>query len=75
MDRDGATIVGMTGMPEAVLARELEVDYAALAVSVNHAAGRGDCVQQISHEQIKAALEPAMIDICRILEAWVRMHD
>ena len=75
LDRDGATIVGMTGMPEAVLARELEIAYAALAVSVNHAAGRGDCVERISHEQIKAALEPAMVNVCRILEAWVRDHD
>src|SRR5664279_1395551 len=36
LDRDGATIVGMTGMPEAALARELMVDYAAIAVVVNH---------------------------------------
>ena len=42
MDRDGATLVGMTGMPEAALARELELPYAAIAVVVNHAAGRGD---------------------------------
>ena len=75
MDRDGATIVGMTGMPEAALARELELAYAALAVCVNHAAGRGDCVEQISQEQIKAAIEPAMVHVCRILEAWVRDHD
>ena len=42
MDRDGATLVGMTGMPEAALARELGIDYAAICVVVNHAAGRGD---------------------------------
>ena len=75
MDRDGATLVGMTGMPEAALARELDIPYAALAVSVNHAAGRGDCALAISSEQIKAALEPAMVNVCRILEAWVRDHD
>ena len=75
LDRDGATIVGMTGMPEAALARELDLAYAALAVSVNHAAGRGDCVEQISYDQIKAAIEPAMVHVCRILEAWVRDHD
>ena len=38
--RDGATIVGMTGMPEAALARELELRYAMLAVVANPAAGR-----------------------------------
>ena len=32
----------MTGMPEAALARELELPYAAICVVVNHAAGRGD---------------------------------
>lgn len=41
LKRDGCTMVGMTGMPEAALARELELDYAALAVSVNWAAGLG----------------------------------
>jgi len=41
MKRDGCDMVGMTGMPEAALAREAELDYAALAVSVNWAAGLG----------------------------------
>jgi 5'-methylthioinosine phosphorylase len=38
--RDGCAMVGMTAMPEAVLARELGMDYAICAVAVNHAAGR-----------------------------------
>src|SRR5262245_18671223 len=42
LERDGADIVGMTGMPEAGLARELALPYAAIAVVVNHAAGRGE---------------------------------
>ena len=41
LKRDGCTMVGMTGMPEAALAREAEMAYAALAVSVNWAAGLG----------------------------------
>ena len=41
MKRDGCAMVGMTGMPEAALAKELELDYAALALSVNWAAGLG----------------------------------
>lgn len=40
--RDGCDIVGMTGMPEAGLARELGVPYACLALVVNRAAGMGD---------------------------------
>jgi 5'-methylthioadenosine phosphorylase len=60
MDRDGATLVGMTGMPEAALARELELPYAAICVVVNHAAGRGDSAEQISLERIATVLERAM---------------
>ena len=39
-ERDGCTIVGMTGMPEAALARELGLDYANISLVVNPAAGR-----------------------------------
>jgi 5'-methylthioinosine phosphorylase len=39
MKRDGCAMVGMTAMPEAVLARELDIDYAICAIAVNHAAG------------------------------------
>jgi 5'-deoxy-5'-methylthioadenosine phosphorylase len=60
MERDGATIVGMTGMPEAVLARELGIAYAVLAVIVNHAAGRGESAQAVSIERIAGILEVAM---------------
>ncbi len=42
LERDGADIVGMTGMPEAALAREIGVDYASLCAVVNPAAGRGN---------------------------------
>jgi len=40
MERDGCTIVGMTGMPEASLARELSMEYACCAMVVNRAAGK-----------------------------------
>jgi 5'-methylthioadenosine phosphorylase len=60
MDRDGATLVGMTGMPEAALARELDLPYAAVCVVVNHAAGRGDSTEQVSLEGIARVVESAM---------------
>ena len=41
LERDGCDIVGMTAMPEAVLARELDMKYACCAVVVNRAAGKG----------------------------------
>ncbi|WP_295583045.1 S-methyl-5'-thioinosine phosphorylase [uncultured Lamprocystis sp.] len=42
MERDGCDLVGMTGMPEAALARELGLCYASLAFVVNWAAGKGE---------------------------------
>ena len=54
MERDGCDIVGMTGMPEAVLARELELPYACLALVVNPAAGKSGGI--ITMAQIEAAL-------------------
>ncbi|HEY3178878.1 MAG TPA: S-methyl-5'-thioinosine phosphorylase [Casimicrobiaceae bacterium] len=60
MERDGATLVGMTGMPEAALARELGLPYAAVCVVVNHAAGRVDSAEEVSMERIAKVLETAM---------------
>jgi len=58
MERDGCDIVGMTGMPEAVLARELGMSYACLALVVNPAAGKSRGV--ITMAQIDAALNVGM---------------
>jgi len=68
MDRDGATLVGMTGMPEAALARELGLDYVAICVVVNHAAGRGDSAQMISMDGITGVVETAMDKVRTLLE-------
>ena len=67
MERDGADVVGMTGMPEAVLARELDLDYATIAVVANYAAGRGESARDISMAQIGAVLEEAMGRVRRII--------
>ena len=68
MERDGATMVGMTGMPEAVLARELELPYVSVCVVVNHAAGRGDSATEISMEGIVQVLETAMDKVRTLLD-------
>ena len=68
MERDGADLVGMTAMPEAALAREAGLEYAALAVVANHAAGKGDSAQAISLEAIEKVLQQAMQRVRRILE-------
>jgi 5'-methylthioinosine phosphorylase len=56
--RDGCDLVGMTGMPEAALARELGLEYACLALVANWAAGCGG-VAEISLPEIFANLEAA----------------
>lgn len=58
MRRDGCDLVGMTGMPEAALARELEIDYACIALIANWAAGCGD-EAEISLDEIFANLREA----------------
>jgi len=73
--RDGATMVGMTCMPEAALARELNLCYAALAVVVNYAAGRGGNQHAIAFDEIAAVMERAMERVRHILEHLVEVND
>jgi 5'-methylthioadenosine phosphorylase len=72
MERDGCDLVGMTGMPEAVLARELALPYAVLAVVANHAAGLGDSRRAISMEAMGAVMGEAMVRARRVLAASLR---
>ena len=71
--RDGADMVGMTGMPEAALARELDLCYAALAVVVNHAAGRGASAEGVRMDDINAVSQTAMGKVRSILERLVEI--
>ncbi len=67
LQRDGADMVGMTGMPEAALAAELGLAYACLAVSVNWGAGikgLGDI-----HAEIEQSIDNGMGKVRRILSA------
>jgi 5'-methylthioinosine phosphorylase len=75
LERDGAHIVGMTGMPEAVLARELGLSYAALAVVANFAAGRGNSEHAIDLDIIGAVLSAAMQRVAHVLDRCVECHD
>lgn len=68
LERDGADIVGMTAMPEAALARELDLEYATIAVVANYAAGRADSAHGISLDRIGTVLEEAMGKVRRIIE-------
>ena len=71
LQRDGADMVGMTGMPEAALARELGIEYAAIAAVANHAAGRGESARAVPLERIEAVLEQTMGRVRRIIEELV----
>ncbi|HLI17509.1 MAG TPA: S-methyl-5'-thioinosine phosphorylase [Rhodanobacteraceae bacterium] len=70
MRRDGCDLVGMTGMPEAALARERGMDYACIAVVANWAAGCGpDPEAPISLEEIHAHLAAATRRVPEIVNA------
>lgn len=68
LERDGATIVGMTGMPEAALARELGVDYAAICPVANYAAGRGESLSGIQLEAVMPLLNQTMQKVMHLIE-------
>jgi 5'-methylthioadenosine phosphorylase len=64
-------MVGMTGMPEAALARELGLEYATIAVVVNDAAGRRSSRDGIKLDKIGEVAQPAMERVRRILASLV----
>jgi 5'-deoxy-5'-methylthioadenosine phosphorylase len=66
IEHDGGDIVGMTGMPEAGLARELDLCYASVSVVVNPAAGK--VREEISLAEIERHLETGMAKVRRLLE-------
>lgn len=67
LKQDGCDIVGMTGMPEAALARELDMDYVCFARVVNWAAGIAK--EAITMDDIHRVLEEGLVDIRRVLLA------
>jgi len=67
LSRDGATLVGMTSMPEAALAREAGMDYVSLSVVANAAAGLDEA--PISEDAIHEVLAGAMSRVRAVLEA------
>jgi 5'-methylthioinosine phosphorylase len=64
MERDGCDLVGMTGMPEAALAREQDLAYACCAVVTNRGAGKG---HEDIHAEIEIYLKQAMAQVRRLL--------
>lgn len=67
LERDGATMVGMTGMPEAALARELGISYAAICPVTNYAAGRGDSQHGVNYEDLVSNLNQTLTRVRNII--------
>jgi len=65
LERDGADYIGMTAMPEAAIAREVEIAYACIAMVVNRAAGRGDVP---IHDDVEASTLAARTATMSLLE-------
>ena len=75
LERDGCDLVGMTGMPEAGLARELGLDYACLAVVANWAAGAGpDPDEVITLQDVLANVDAATAQVVPLLDALLSAH-
>ncbi|MDD2722514.1 MAG: S-methyl-5'-thioinosine phosphorylase [Methylovulum sp.] len=69
MERDGCDLVGMTGMPEAALAKELGMNYASISVIANWAAGKTD--GEITMAEIEQNLHAGMANIAQLLQAFI----
>lgn len=72
LERDGVEIVGMTAMPEAVLARELGMRYACLSLIVNYAAGRGD---KPIHDELEASTVTSKMQAMKVLREFFGATD
>jgi 5'-methylthioinosine phosphorylase len=70
MENDGCDIVGMTGMPEAALAREINLPYASVAMVANWAAGKTTGI--IRMEDIRNYLTSSMTHVNQIINAWAK---
>jgi len=71
LENDGCHIVGMTGMPEAALAKELDICYATLAVVANLAAGRSE--EEITMEAIEGHLKAGMDKTSKVITDLVNL--
>ena len=70
MENDGCTVVGMTGMPEAALAREAGVEYACCAVVVNRAAGKVNGVPLMA--DIEANVSAGIANVQKVLASGLK---
>ena len=67
----GADVAGMTGVPEATLALEAGLRYAAISLVVNPASGVGDADEPITMDEINAVLAASSATVLEILDDLV----
>lgn len=72
MERDGCDLVGMTGMPEASLAKEINMNYAAIAVMANWGAGK--TAGEITMAEIEENLHHGMANVATLLQAFITAY-
>jgi len=73
-EKDGATIVGMTCMPEAALARELDINYVTLCPVANQAAGRGESSKGLSFQNMTKNSEQMIEGVMNIIKEYVNKY-
>jgi len=73
-EKDGATIVGMTGMPETSLAKELDIPYAAICPVANFAAGRVTSKDGITHQEINEQSEMMALNVSKYLKKVIEAY-
>ena len=64
----------MTGMPEAALARELGISYAAICPVANYAAGREESLHGFQYEEVMAQLNQTMVKVRNIIAQLVKQN-
>jgi len=73
MQRDGCNIIGMTGMPEAALARELDIEYASIAMVVNWCSGITEAV--LDMDELRRILDLGMDSVVKLISATLEQAD
>ena len=73
-ENNGANIVGMTGMPETSLAREMGLNYALICPVANHAAGRGLNKDGVTHEEINVNSKKMALNITNLIKGIIESY-
>jgi len=68
----GGEIVGMTGYPEVVLARELDIEYSSIVISTNYAAGISK--NELSHQEVLDVITNSTLSIEKIIKSLINKY-